>query len=630
LNNGLLRGYLKVLLPSFSNIRQAAMPAFKHEALGQEADAIRILRVERAHPGRKYVSWLLESVSLSSIQHTFIAVSHVWGSDDRTFKILVNGQSYFVTPQLWQFLLLAAERVSDKPLWIDAICIDQGNVAEKETQLPLMGLIFSKTQKLIAWLHSPIDGEHRSPTTADANCVAAQAIADDACDIFEHLEEEEETAQALLRLLFHKYWSRVWIVQELRLSGVKEFWWEGQIISSQRLELIATVINARFKQDLPALSRSLWWDLCATGESAKQNGDKATLLDHMSAAGEDGRRYFVKTDETSDLADLVAKHKNFDCSITFDRVFAFLGLVKGGDQFKVQYDERPTDLLARIWITSLIVSSKQCRDIGQALGINWSLPIVVLGVGRSWAGHSWTDRSWADRSWAGRSWAGRSWHTELEDVLRCLQVLVPNHLREQVLEIRQLKTLNTVDRTRHFIESFSKSSDNTSRLREAGRGEIGTIGKTTASYADLLARIKRLVKSEGFERTMSLSALGIYLNVSLTHRQSVPVNYQLQEVWKIARTARRSDMEGDEIVVRHIRFTPIHRLKPDILNNDFGKTSGCFSHDFINSPCQNPDGSVTVQGLTPAKFLELLRMSDDDHPIWEEAQQWTLPVIPES
>jgi Heterokaryon incompatibility protein (HET) len=145
------------------------MPAFKHEALGQEADAIRILRVERAHPGRKYVSWLLESVSLSSIQHTFIAVSHVWGNDDRTFKILVNGQSYFVTPQLWQFLLLAAERVSDKPLWIDAICIDQGNVAEKETQLPLMGLIFSKTQKLIAWLHSPIDGEHRSPTTADAH-----------------------------------------------------------------------------------------------------------------------------------------------------------------------------------------------------------------------------------------------------------------------------------------------------------------------------------------------------------------------------------------------------------------------------------------------------------------------------
>jgi Heterokaryon incompatibility protein (HET) len=467
------------------------MPAFQHEALGQEADAIRILRFEKTYPGRKHVSCLLETGSLSSIQHNFIAVSHVWGNDDRTLKILMNGQSYLVTPQLWQFLLLAVERVPDKSLWIDAICIDQNNVPEKQTQLPLMGLIFSKAQKLIAWLDSPINVRDSSPTSADPNCTAALAIADDACDIVERWEKEEEISQALLRLFFHKYWSRLWIVQEIRLASDKEFWWEGQTIGSQRLEIIATAIDARFEQDLPTLNQALWTNLCATTESAKQKGAKATLLDHMSSAGEDGRRYFASADETPDLADLVSKHKDFDCSIPLDRVFAFLGLAKGGDQFKVQYDLLPTELLARIWNTSPIRELTLFRDMLQVLGIESSFPVTVRVV-------------------------DHPWHTELEDVLRSLQELVPDHLREQVLEIRHVKTSIGVDRSRHFTESFFHSYDNPSWLREPGSGEISAVGKNNASYADLIVMIKLIVNDSTSlgSFVLSLPSLGMYFFAS--------------------------------------------------------------------------------------------------------------------
>jgi Heterokaryon incompatibility protein (HET) len=581
------------------------MPAFQHEALGQEADAIRILRFEKTHPGRKHVSCLLETVSLSSIQHNFIAVSHVWGNDDRTLKILMNGQSYFVTPQLWQFLLLAVERVPDKSLWIDAICINQSNVAEKQTQLPLMGLIFSKAQKLIAWLDSPINVRDSSPTSADPNCTAALAIADDACDIFECLEKEEEIFQALLRLFFHKYWSRVWIVQEIRLSRDKEFWWEGQTISSQRLEIIATAIDARFEQDLPTLNQALWTNLCATTESAKQKGARATLLDHMSSAGEDGRRYFANADETPDLADLVFKHKDFDCSIPLDRVFAFLGLAKGGDQFKVQYDLLPAELLARIWNTSPIRELTLFRDILQALGIELSFPVTARVV-------------------------DHSWHTELEDVLRSLQELVPDHLREQVLEIRHVKTSIAVDRSRHFTKSFFHSYDNPSRLRVPGSGEISAVGEPNAAYADLIVMIKLIVNDSTSlgSFAMSLPSLGMYFLASenIDRHSLIPRRSKLHGLLKITRTARQSDMEGDQIVVRHVDLNRKigTRTRQEILKRDPN-----FEHTMANavlafSGCR--PGRISISNLTPVKLFNFLRMSDDDHPVWQEAQQWTLSV----
>ncbi|KAG7284372.1 hypothetical protein NEMBOFW57_010745 [Staphylotrichum longicolle] len=37
-------------------------------------------------------------------------------------------------------------------LWIDAVCIDQGNAAEKAAQIPLMGEVYSRAGRVLAWL----------------------------------------------------------------------------------------------------------------------------------------------------------------------------------------------------------------------------------------------------------------------------------------------------------------------------------------------------------------------------------------------------------------------------------------------------------------------------------------------
>jgi hypothetical protein len=37
-------------------------------------------------------------------------------------------------------------------LWIDQLCIDQDNPAEKATQVPLMGQIYSSTTQCLIWI----------------------------------------------------------------------------------------------------------------------------------------------------------------------------------------------------------------------------------------------------------------------------------------------------------------------------------------------------------------------------------------------------------------------------------------------------------------------------------------------
>ena len=37
-------------------------------------------------------------------------------------------------------------------LWADAVCIDQKNPAEKNVQVPLMGLIYRKAVRVVVWL----------------------------------------------------------------------------------------------------------------------------------------------------------------------------------------------------------------------------------------------------------------------------------------------------------------------------------------------------------------------------------------------------------------------------------------------------------------------------------------------
>ncbi|KAK4141305.1 heterokaryon incompatibility protein-domain-containing protein [Dichotomopilus funicola] len=123
------------------------------------------------------ILWLLprtkedDSTSVSEIQATlttvslsqkpaYNALSYTWGApDDPVHRIRLNGRHFEVRSNLHDCLVHLRQsgigsRESGVPLWIDAVCINQDDVPERNSQLPMMGDIYRRATSVISWLGS--------------------------------------------------------------------------------------------------------------------------------------------------------------------------------------------------------------------------------------------------------------------------------------------------------------------------------------------------------------------------------------------------------------------------------------------------------------------------------------------
>jgi hypothetical protein len=83
-----------------------------------------------------------------------MCLSYVWGSPNIQHKILVNDADFWVRSNLWDFLCIAKKVYPRMAFWIDAICIDQTSITERNHQVSLMGDIYSQARRVIASLSS--------------------------------------------------------------------------------------------------------------------------------------------------------------------------------------------------------------------------------------------------------------------------------------------------------------------------------------------------------------------------------------------------------------------------------------------------------------------------------------------
>lgn len=148
------------------------------------------------------------------------ALSYTWGSLEGSHLIMVNDRSFHVSGNLHSFLdILRIEQAGQESGWyfIDQICIDQGNVSERNHQVQNMGSIFAVASAVHVWLGPASDA---SPVALDMlyrydEWYLRQERFRGSMD-----EEFGDSCQqwelnALRALMERPYWSRLWIVQEL-------------------------------------------------------------------------------------------------------------------------------------------------------------------------------------------------------------------------------------------------------------------------------------------------------------------------------------------------------------------------------------------------------------------------------
>jgi hypothetical protein len=94
--------------------------------------------------GPDMISCKLHLLKLQDSSPPYTALCYMWGNSEFTRQISINGEMLKVGENLWQWLRQTRELSNLELFWIDAICINQDNITERNHQLPLVKDIYSK------------------------------------------------------------------------------------------------------------------------------------------------------------------------------------------------------------------------------------------------------------------------------------------------------------------------------------------------------------------------------------------------------------------------------------------------------------------------------------------------------
>lgn len=191
---------------------------FRYQPLG--AREIRLLTL---HITTRGVSCTLDHYLLESTP-SFYALSYVWGTEPFSEQIELDRNPFLVTKHLLAGLLTLGRQYGRKPFWIDAICIDQSNDAEKAVQVPQMAAVYSSAAKVVAWLGPASDNSDLfMAQVPKLNTIFAGITDPESVNGRSWCDHglpplEDPIWLAFLNFSFRPWFDRLWVVQEVALA----------------------------------------------------------------------------------------------------------------------------------------------------------------------------------------------------------------------------------------------------------------------------------------------------------------------------------------------------------------------------------------------------------------------------
>ena len=151
---------------------------------------------------------------------SYETLSYAWGESSETETITLNEQQFPVTVNLFDALTYL--RLPDKTrlLWIDAICINQGDKDERGSLVQRMREIYQSSGATIAWLGAPGDLGQDEVDEAFATAIEMAELYDSSQGRRELRTEEWPNShivglQHLSVIARRRWFERVWVIQEV-------------------------------------------------------------------------------------------------------------------------------------------------------------------------------------------------------------------------------------------------------------------------------------------------------------------------------------------------------------------------------------------------------------------------------
>lgn len=141
-----------------SQIRKEAEDAMRKDTMNYQYESLSTetqsnIRLLKLYPGSGYEMIRLDMYKVNLGEHPdYETLSYEWGEKFGTIPVECEGRYLRITPNLK--VALKAIRFTDQPrtLWIDALCIDQSNISERNQQVEQMTDIYRNAAATLVWL----------------------------------------------------------------------------------------------------------------------------------------------------------------------------------------------------------------------------------------------------------------------------------------------------------------------------------------------------------------------------------------------------------------------------------------------------------------------------------------------
>jgi Heterokaryon incompatibility protein (HET) len=223
-----------------------ATKMYKYGPLDETKKEIRLLKF---HPGgTSFLVWELHIASLND-KPDYLALSHAWQRGEPNRAVEIEGRIFLVTESVYLMLSHLQRRFPGESFWIDAICINQQSITEKNQQVPLMTEIFSTAKTVVIWLGNDTPGAElacsflrRAATTLQPSNTETPDNYTSFISLANELNisstQLEELVRGLCNFLERPWFYRTWIIQEMVLPeanpiilyGNVEFEWDESIV----------------------------------------------------------------------------------------------------------------------------------------------------------------------------------------------------------------------------------------------------------------------------------------------------------------------------------------------------------------------------------------------------------------
>ncbi|CAO2652682.1 Nn.00g020930.m01.CDS01 [Neocucurbitaria sp. VM-36] len=273
-------------------------PYFQYDPLDQLQDSFRLCKLL---PGgySAPVECELFPGKFSERSDLYYALSYTWGKTQGPRWIRLNRKPFHVQPNLFAALKAIRKVDTELIIWVDALCINQLEEAERNHQVSQMGKIYSNAKEVLAWI---------GPAANDSDFLLAYtkkhhgSKADDGKDgrrpeIPAASKEDKRLAlRAFNSFIKRDYWHRAWIVQELILAKEVSIYCGTKSVDGFRFFLMGCFNFAVGKSNDATISN---------------------IFTHRSK---------LESGEPESLEQLLVRYSRTDCANPRDKIYSLLSL----------------------------------------------------------------------------------------------------------------------------------------------------------------------------------------------------------------------------------------------------------------------------------------------------------------